>query len=72
MKLLAIARPRTGVDVSREIARLATDEMRMLWELCCDGVVRQMCSCRRCQTGGRLRLPWLACLLPLLASFSSS
>ncbi len=33
MKLLAIARPRTGVDVSREIARLATDEMRVLWEL---------------------------------------
>ncbi len=44
MKLLAVCRPRAGADVSGEIARLAHDEMRALWELYCDGVVREMYS----------------------------
>ncbi len=44
MKLLAIGRPRGGVDAPREIARHAAAEMRELWELYRDGTVREMYS----------------------------
>lgn len=44
MKLLAIGRPGEGVDAPREIARLAGAEMRALWALYRDGVVREMYS----------------------------
>ena len=44
MKLLAIGRPREGVDAPREIARHADEEMRRLWALYRDGVVREMYS----------------------------
>ena len=43
MKLLAIGRLREGADV-REIALRAHDEMRALWQLYRDGVVREMYS----------------------------
>jgi hypothetical protein len=43
MKLLAIARPRQGADVGL-ITRHAPDEMRALWQLYRDGVVREMYS----------------------------
>jgi hypothetical protein len=43
MKLLAIGRPREGAEL-REIAGLARDEMRVLWQLYHDGVVREMYS----------------------------
>lgn len=44
MKLLAIARPRQDVDVRREVARHARDELRSLWQLYRDGVVREAYS----------------------------
>lgn len=44
MKLLAIARGRQDVDVRREVARHARDELRSLWRLYCDGVVREAYS----------------------------
>jgi hypothetical protein len=43
MNLLAIGRPREGADV-REIGRHAGAEMRALWQLYRDGVVREMYS----------------------------
>jgi hypothetical protein len=43
MKLLAIGRPRAGTDTS-QIARRARDEMRALWQLYREGVVREMYS----------------------------
>lgn len=44
MKLLAIGRPRAGVDPGQDIARHAVAEMRSLWSLYRDGVVREMYS----------------------------
>lgn len=44
MKLLAVGRARKGADVRAEIARLAEAEMRALWALYRDGVVREMYS----------------------------
>lgn len=41
MKLLAIGRLREGADV-RELTLRADDEMRALWRLYRDGVVREM------------------------------
>ena len=43
MKLLAIGRLREGAD-TREIALRARGEMRALWQLYRDGVVREMYS----------------------------
>jgi hypothetical protein len=43
MKLLAIGRLREGAD-ARDIARLARAEMRALWQLYRDGVVREAYS----------------------------
>jgi hypothetical protein len=43
MRLLAIGRPRGGADV-RQIAHYAREEMRALWQLYRDGVVREMYS----------------------------
>ena len=43
MKLLAIGRPREGAGAP-DIARLARAEMRALWQLYRDGVVREMYS----------------------------
>lgn len=43
MRLLAIGRPRDGADV-HQIARYAREEMRALWQLYRDGVVREMYS----------------------------
>jgi len=43
MRLLAIGRPCDGADV-RQIARYAREEMRALWQLYRDGVVREMYS----------------------------
>ena len=44
MKVLAIGRPRPGADVGSEVALRARDEMRALWQLYSDGVVREMYS----------------------------
>jgi hypothetical protein len=44
MKLLAVLRPREGVDVRAEVSRHADAELRALWELYRDGVVREMYS----------------------------
>jgi hypothetical protein len=44
MKLLAIMRPGGGVDVRGEVARHADAELRALWQLYRDGVVREMYS----------------------------
>ena len=44
MKLLAIGRPREGADLRGAIARQAAAEMRALWALYRDGVVREMYS----------------------------
>jgi hypothetical protein len=44
MKLLAILRPRDGVDVQTGVARHAEAELRALWELYHDGFVREMYS----------------------------
>jgi hypothetical protein len=44
VKLLAIGRPRDGADPHGAIARLASAEMRALWALYRDGVVREMYS----------------------------
>jgi hypothetical protein len=41
---LAIMRPRDAVDVRVEVARHADAELRALWELYRDGVVREMYS----------------------------
>ena len=43
MNLLAIGRPREGADI-REIGRYAGEEMRTLWRLYRDGLVREMYS----------------------------
>ena len=43
MKLLAIGRPRDDADV-HEIGRYAGEEMRALWQMYRDGVVREMYS----------------------------
>ena len=43
MNLLAIGRPREGADI-REIGRYAGEEMRSLWRLYRDGLVREMYS----------------------------
>ena len=42
MKLLAIMRPRDGVDVQREVARHAASELGELWKLYRGGTVREM------------------------------
>jgi hypothetical protein len=44
LKLLAIMRPRDGVDVRAEVPRHAHTELRALWQLYRDGVVREMYS----------------------------
>jgi hypothetical protein len=44
LKLLAIMRPRDGIDVRAEIARHAEAELRALWALYRNGVVREMYS----------------------------
>jgi hypothetical protein len=44
MKLLAIMRPRDGVDVRTGMARHAEAELRVLWELYSEGFVREMYS----------------------------
>jgi hypothetical protein len=43
MRLLAIGRPRDGAGTD-DIARHAREEMRALWQLYRDGVVREMYS----------------------------
>lgn len=42
MKVLAIGRPRSGADVHGEVVLLLAEEMRALWQLYSDGVVREM------------------------------
>ena len=44
MKLMAIARPRPGIDAPREIAKHASEELQHLWGMYADGVVREMYS----------------------------
>jgi hypothetical protein len=44
VKLLAIMRPREGVDVRTGVARYAEEELRALWRLYRDGWVREMYS----------------------------
>jgi hypothetical protein len=44
VKLLAIMRPREGVDVAREVADHARAELRALWNLYREGLVREMYS----------------------------
>jgi hypothetical protein len=44
MKLLAIMRPRDGVDVQTGVERHAEAELRALWALYRDGLVREMYS----------------------------
>lgn len=44
MKLLAIGRPRPGVETRTAIAPYAADELRMLWAFYADGFVREMHS----------------------------
>lgn len=44
MKLLAVMRPRDGVDAQRECAPHAESELRALWELYRGGTVREMYS----------------------------
>jgi hypothetical protein len=44
MKVLAIGRPRPDVDVARELPRLAEPELRAVWTLYRDGVLREMYS----------------------------
>jgi hypothetical protein len=44
MKLLAIMRPPPQTDVRAAIAQRAADELRALWHLYRDGVVREMYS----------------------------
>ncbi len=44
MKLLAIMRPREGVDVQAEMAAVARLELQTLWKLHREGVVREMYS----------------------------
>ena len=44
MKLLAIGRPRDGLDARSEIARHARGQMRAPWQLYRDSVVREMYS----------------------------
>ena len=55
MKLLAIGRPREGADLRGAIARQAAAEMRALWALYRDGVVREMYSPGRPRGGPRPR-----------------
>ena len=44
MKLLAIMRPRPGVDVAAEVARHAEAELRKAWDLYREGLVRELYS----------------------------
>ncbi len=44
MKLLAIMRPRDGIDVRTAVARHAEAELRALWELYREEFVREMYS----------------------------
>jgi hypothetical protein len=44
MKLLAVGRPRPGLDARTAIAPHAREELRKLWALYRDGVVREMYS----------------------------
>jgi hypothetical protein len=44
VKLLAIMRPRDGVDVGTGVSRHAEEELRALWRLYRDGLVREMYS----------------------------
>ena len=44
MKVLAVGRPRPGVDARTEIARLARKELPTLWALYRDGLVREIYS----------------------------
>jgi hypothetical protein len=44
VKLLAIGRLRPGLDARESVAPLARDELRTLWELYGEGVVREMYS----------------------------
>ncbi len=46
MKLLAIGRPRPGVETRAAIAHHAVDELRMLWAFYRDGFVREIHSPR--------------------------
>jgi hypothetical protein len=73
MKLLAIGRPRAGTDAG-QIARRARDEMRALWQLYRDGVVREVYSPGRAgavlvlETAGRQQAEDTVAGLPLAAS----
>jgi hypothetical protein len=44
LKLLAIGRPRPGIDAPGAIARHAHDELHGVWDLYRDGLVREMYS----------------------------
>ena len=44
MKLLAIMRPRDGIDIQAEVARHAVSELGELWKLYRGGTVREMYS----------------------------
>ncbi len=44
MKLLAIGRPRPGLDAPAEIARHAEAELRSVWRMYVDGFVREIYS----------------------------
>jgi hypothetical protein len=42
MKILAIMRPREGVDVGAALAKHGREELRLVWQLYCDGSVREI------------------------------
>jgi hypothetical protein len=44
VKLLAIMRPRDGIDVQREVAQHAASELGELWKLYRSGTLREMYS----------------------------
>jgi hypothetical protein len=44
VKILAIMRPRDGVDVRNALSRHGREELHALWQLYCDGFVREMYS----------------------------
>jgi hypothetical protein len=44
MKILAIMRPKDGVDVRSALSRHGREELHAVWQLYCDGFVREMYS----------------------------
>jgi hypothetical protein len=44
MKVLAVGRPRVGIDLRREIAPHVRKELTALWQLYASGTVREMYS----------------------------